>query len=143
MTRRDYVLAVLAASNGAALTPVQVQKLFFLLDRKAPHLTGGPHFQFEAFDYGPFDKGIYSELRTLATMGYAEIESPPNTPVRRYRATEAGVRHGRQVLDGLPAGAAGYNRDLSAWVRGQSFASLVSAIYNEYPDMKANSVFRY
>jgi hypothetical protein len=31
---------------------------------------------------------------------------------------------------------------VSDWVRAQSFNSLVKAIYDAYPEMKVNSIFR-
>lgn len=143
MNRTDFVLAVLSAADGAEHTPVQVQKLFFLLDRKVSHLTGGPHFDFAAYDYGPFDASVYGELRKLGAGGLVSIETVSDSPVRKYRPTEAGLARGRRLLGSLPDGAEGYIRQLSVWVRRQSFASLVSAIYKEYPEMRANSVFRY
>jgi uncharacterized protein len=143
MIRKQYVLAVLSAADGAFLTPVQAQKLFFLLDRKVASLVKGPHFQFEAYDYGPFDKSIYSELRELEQTGHVEIEVAPNSLMRRYRPSAQGLQLGRELLNRLPEVVQSYIRDLSSWVRAQTFASLVTSIYNEYPEMRANSVFRY
>src|SRR5271166_2558935 len=87
MTRNDFMLAVLAAGNGAAHTPVQVQKLFFLLDRKVSQQLGGPWFDFKASDYGPFDKAVYEELRSLSQQGLVTINAEPNAR-RTYRPTE-------------------------------------------------------
>jgi uncharacterized protein len=142
MTRTEYILAVLSASDGAPLSPVQVQKLAFLLDRKLSARTGGPHYNFEPYDYGPFDKDVYADLRTLAAAGDVEIDAAPTHVTRRYRPTPGGLERGRELLGRLDADAAEYVRDLSAWVRGQPFAALVTAVYNEYPEMRVNSVFR-
>jgi len=35
-----------------------------------------------------------------------------------------------------------YLDDVVEWTRSLSFTELVKAIYQDYPDMKANSVFR-
>ena len=43
----------------------QVQKLFFLLDMNIAKQTAGPHFTFEPYDYGPFDKQVYLELKKM------------------------------------------------------------------------------
>jgi hypothetical protein len=142
VTRREYVLAVLAASEGAVHTPVQVQKLFFLLDQKAAPLIGGARFHFRPYDYGPFDKEVYEEITRLADSGDAEIALNQSLRLRTYRLTPAGILKGRNHLGELGFAVAGYIRDISAWVRSISFESLVSTIYREYPEMKANSVFR-
>ena len=64
----DIVLAALAASKGAAHSPVQIQKLLFLLDRKLADRLEGPHFNFVAHNYGPFDRAIYDQLEELAKV---------------------------------------------------------------------------
>ena len=142
MDRRDYVLAVLAAADGASLGPVQVQKLFFLLDERIPELVGGPHFDFKPCAYGPFDARIYHDLDALARSELVEISTAGFARFRTYRATPAGQTRGSELLGALPDNAAAYIRKLSEWVRSLSFASLVSAIYQAYPAMRANSVFR-
>jgi hypothetical protein len=140
MKRSDYVLAVLAASGGASLTPVQLQKLFFLLDRKIPEQIGGPRFHFEPRDYGPFDKNVYSQLESLATEGMVDIDDSGG--VRTFRLSSAGRPAGARALSSFPGTHSEYVQKLSQWVRSLSFEDLVSAIYREYPEMRANSVFR-
>ena len=66
MERRQLLLAALSPAKGGQYTPVQVQKLIFLLDREASALTGGPHYKFVPYDYGPFDSDVYADLRSLA-----------------------------------------------------------------------------
>ena len=65
MTKREVVLAALAPAQGKQHSPVQVQKLLFLLDREASELLGGPHFNFVPYNYGPFDKEVYQVLNEL------------------------------------------------------------------------------
>ena len=64
----DIILAALAASRGAAHSPVQMQKLLFLLDKRLANELGGPHFNFIPHHYGPFDRTIYDLLEQLATQ---------------------------------------------------------------------------
>jgi uncharacterized protein len=142
MQKQELVLAALAASNGAAHTPVQVQKLFFLLDRKIPSLVGGPHFNFNPDDYGPFDSDVYSVLESLERVGDVEIERVADLRKKMYRATPIGQEKGEALLSRLAPDVRDYIEKLSGWVRKLSFAQLVTAIYAEYPDMKANSIFR-
>jgi hypothetical protein len=141
MTRQDFMLAVLAAGNGEALTPVQVQKLFFLLDKNVGQRFGGPWFDFQPYDYGPFDKAVYENLRELEAKGLVTITALTNG-LHSYRPTPAGLSAGQTLLGQLPAPTGDYIRRLSTWVRQQSFTSLVSGICQQFPEMGTKSVFR-
>lgn len=142
MTKKEIILSALAPSNGALHTPVQIQKLLFLLDKRASDFLGGPHFHFIPYHYGPFDKGIYDLLLQLAAKGHVEILGNPNLHLRKYRLTPAGQKKGDKILDSLDPKIAAYIRKLSVFVRSLSFAALVSSIYRAYPEMQENSLFR-
>jgi hypothetical protein len=72
--RQNLMLAALSGGGErATYTPVQVQKLFFLIDREAAVYLSGPHFNFKPYDYGPFDKAVYDELQYLTKIGLADI----------------------------------------------------------------------
>lgn len=140
MTREDNVLLGLAAGGAnARFTPVQVQKLFFLIDREASHLVEGPHFNFVPYDYGPFDKSVYETLEGLSQCGLAVTQSTGT--YRVYELTEAGVAAGTVALSKLTPSAREYIKQLSNWVRKLSFEQLVGTIYKKYPEMKEKSVF--
>ncbi len=141
MTRQEFMLAVLAAGDGEGYKAVQVQKLFFLLDRMVPVRIGGPRFNFQPHDYGPFDKDVYEELRALAAKGLVAIDSPTDGPLT-YRATHKGMVAGEELLGQFDPGTADYIRRLLAWVRSQSFTSLVSAVHQVAPDMAVNRIFK-
>lgn len=141
MDRKRYVLAVLAsAPQGATLSPAQLQKLFFLMDREAGHHTEGPYFNFSPYDYGPFDAGVYSTVEALERDGLATIDQ--STYFREYSLTPAGHAQGQAALQQLPAEGREYASRAVNWVRSVSFNQLISAIYQRYPEMKAKSVFR-
>jgi len=142
MNRSELVLAVLAAGNGGAYTPVQVQKLFFLIDKKLSDHTGGPFFNFIPYDYGPFDKEVYRAIEALSESGEAEIIRNPCVGLKEYRLTTAGQKKGEQILRSLDLDNSDFIKRLSEFVRSLSFAELVSAIYKAYPEMKVNSVFK-
>ena len=93
MTRQDFLLAVLAAGDGEAHQPAQVQKLFFLLDRKVPKEVGGPWFNFKPCDYGPFDKAVYEEMLALGQRRLVAI-SAESASLLTYSLTPAGWREG-------------------------------------------------
>lgn len=136
------MLAALAAVPGSSFAPVQAQKFFFLLDRNVSAELGGPLFAFEPYDYGPFDRSVYSELEDLARRGLVAIDHAPGAARRKYGLTAAGHEIGAREIGKMPQRFRDYAPRLSEWVRSLSFADLVGAIYAQYPDMKVNSVFR-
>ena len=140
MNKKKIVLAGLAAGSGHFHTPVQVQKLFFLIDRNISHLIGGPFFSFEAYNYGPFDAAVYRVLEGLNTEGLVEIAK--DGTMNMYGLTDDGRNVGDEVLSNLEHETAKYIKDVSKFVRSLSFSKLVSAIYKAYPEMKQNSVFQ-
>jgi uncharacterized protein YwgA len=140
--RQEVMLAALAAESGSVFAPVQVQKLFFLLDQNIASDLGGKQFAFEPYDYGPYDRTVYSELEALSRRGLVAIEAAPGAGRRKFSLTAAGHEAGQDALRKLNGRAQDYLQRVSAWVRSLSFAELVGAIYKQYPDMKANSVFR-
>lgn len=141
MERRELVLAALSVANGAVHTPVQLQKLFFLIDREIPSLVNGPHFQFHAYNYGPFDPSVYRELEVLELGNLAE--AVPQDSWSGYRLTAEGQQLGQSYFNQLDEKARHYITQASEFVRKLSFTQLVSAIYKAYPEMRENSVFQH
>lgn len=140
MPRQDHVAMALAAGGPRAeYSPVQVQKLLFLIDRKVPQHFGGEQFNFTPYHYGPFDSDVYQVLEAMASEGLVAIRGAGS--YRRYSLTEAGHQLGEQELQRHP-GVSGFLIDLAAWVRSLRFEQLVASVYNDYPEMRANSVFR-
>ena len=141
MDKKSFVLAALATSQEAVYSPVQIQKLFFLIDKNIPELVGGPHFNFKPYDYGPFDRNVYDQVNVLATEGLVTIVEVPGKQWVKYSLTNDGFTAGQKTFASLKPKARNYMAEASKFVLGLSFAQLVSAIYKAYPDMKENSVF--
>ncbi len=140
MTRREIVLAALAPAEGKPHTPVQVQKLLFLIDRELGPFIEGPHFDFSPYNYGPFDKRVYGVIENLADDGLAVVREDGS--VRTFALTDAGQAEGTRILQDLSFEARDYIGRISEFVRQLTFSELVSAIYKKYPEMRVNSVFR-
>lgn len=141
MNHEDLILAALAAGGQhASYRPVQVQKLFFLIDREISNLVDGPHFNFRPYDYGPFDQRVYLELEDLTAHGLAVIQ--PTGRYQVYSLSPEGFDRGSQIVERLDPEAKRYLERAARWVLALSFQQLVSAIYKKYPDMKARSIFR-
>ncbi len=141
--RQKYVLAALAADPGACFESVQIQKLLFLLDENITDAPGGKQFDFKPYDYGPFDKDVYVELEALQERGLVQMTTiSPNFSRRQYSLTFNGQKQGGHALKKFAPDTAAYVKDLSRWVRQQSFATLVGSIYKAYPHMRENSIFQ-
>jgi uncharacterized protein YwgA len=140
MDRRDLLLAALAPASREPYTPVQLQKMMFLIDMEFPDLVIGPHFHFQPYNYGPFDRAVYDELEVLEGQGYVETMGVHTW--RNYRLTKSGQELGEKILGGLSAEAQDYLRRVSEFVRSLTFRQLVLAIYKAFPEMKENSVFQ-
>ena len=141
MNKENYVLAVMSAAQTNELSPVRVQKLFFLLDEDASELVGGPHFNFFPYDYGPFDKDVYAVFEALEGKELVAIVPPNFNHPRMYRLTDKGLSTGKKLLESFPEETQDYIAELVEWIRSKSFTQIVSTIYKFYPEMKTNSVF--
>lgn len=142
LSQEDMTLAALAPAGGAPHSPVQVQKLLFLIDRNLSSLLGGPSFDFQPYHYGPFDRDVYATLEGLAKQGLVEITQGQGNKWPDYRLTATGQSRAAQIVDGLEERAQRYVQRASAFVRSLSFPELVSAIYKAYPEMRVHSVFQ-
>ena len=117
MTRDDVLLAILAASNGRPYTPVQIQKAVFLVTRNLPRLvTQGNNFDFEPYDYGPFDQNVYAEAEALSRNGLAEIIRQDGVRWNKYAASDTGVGRGEQILESMTERERSYVREVAQWV---------------------------
>ncbi len=143
MDQKSIVLAALSPARGGTFSPVQVQKLLFLIDRNLGQRVEGPHFNFQPYDYGPFDSAVYGALSALAAAGLVEVLDEPGRSWKSYRLSDAGQAEGERILGAIgDTEASNYIAAVAAFVRRLSFTQLVSSIYKAYPDMKVNSVFR-
>lgn len=142
MKRQDWTLLALAAAEGEALTPVQLQKTLFLLGQQMPAEVGQPYYEFYAYNYGPFDQAVYEDAGKLEAAGLAEIRQPSGQRWRNYAATSKGLAEAAQIEREVPKPAADQLRALVTWARGLSFEQLVKAVYAQYPEMREFSVFR-
>ena len=141
MERRSFMLAAMSPAGSDSFYPVQVQKLFFLLDENIPGEVDGPHFRFEPYDYGPFDKNVYSELEAMRQDDFVEIFPWGRYGGKIYKLTNKGREEGKKVFESISELAQEKIQEAVEFVRTRSFSQLVSEIYKRYPAMRENSVF--
>ncbi len=141
--RQDIALAMLAAADGRPYTPAQIQKALFLLDQNTPDvISEGPRYNFIPYDYGPFDANVYSDIDGLAKSGEVVVAQSGIGRWNTFSASDQGLVRGKLILTQVSHRDRKYITDVSEWVRAQSFSGLVKSIYNAYPQMKVNSIFR-
>jgi uncharacterized protein len=140
MRRQDWLLLGLAAAKDAELTPVQLQKMMFLL--RDAFVRPGPQevYDFVPYHYGPFDSSIYRDAEDLESRGLVTIAHAGT--VKRYRITPEGMRRAQELAATAPTTVHGYLQRLVDWMLPLSFAELVRAVYAKYPDYRRNSVFQ-
>ena len=67
LDRDEMALVVLSLAEGADFTPVQIQKALFLAsDKAADAFKQQSRYDFQPYDYGPFDQQVYSDMEQLA-----------------------------------------------------------------------------
>lgn len=143
MNRNSLVLAILSTAEGRPFTPVQIQKASFLVVKNIPDLVDeGDSFNFEPYDYGPFDVTVYREASALDAEGDAIISPSAGGRWKTYSASPQGVLRGKKILESIPAHHREYIERVSTWVRSLDFGTLVKSIYDAYPEMRVNSIFQ-
>lgn len=141
MHRRDVLLATMGSAEGRSFSPVQLQKAVFLIDRNVPQVfDANSRFQFAPYDYGPFDREVYSEATALELAGFVATGRGVNG-YKEYAVTDNGLARAQELQAMLDDTSRDYIERVVGWVRSLSFAKLVKSIYEAYPEMRANSVF--
>jgi uncharacterized protein YwgA len=143
LQRDQIALVMLSLADGdGTFTPVQIQKALFLASDRAPDAFASA-YDFQPYDYGPFDRQVYLDIEGLERQGSAQINQAPGSRWKTYAATEYGKTAARYLaVIHLTNEQMELFKKIVTLVRNLSFNELVSAIYRAYPDMRARSVFR-
>lgn len=142
VTRTDWLLLALGFSTGG-LTPVQLQKVLFLLGERRKNVVGPDYYTFKPYNYGPFSQAIYSDVDLLASfLEQVEVDESRGRQLRSYRLTASGAQRVKELAKSAPAEGVAYLREVVPWAQQLTFADLVRAIYDAYPRMRAKSVFQ-
>jgi hypothetical protein len=131
-SKEEFVLRVLSLLHSFSFSPIQVQKLFFLLEKRIG--KEAQYFKFTPYHYGPYDE----ELTTLL----AKLE-------RQERITSSiidGIKH-YSINQQLDIGGFLDEKkknfilnDLVPFIKSKSFFDLCYSIYKEFPEMAKRSV---
>ena len=139
--RQTWLLHALHSAGAKGLTPVQVQKALFLLERRRPDSVKGGFYRFRPYHYGPFDADVYRDAEELARDNLSVISTSSTGRTRVYQITPDGTAKAECDAAQLDDAGRKYLMDVVAWAQSVSFAELVSAVYAAYPETRVKSIF--
>ena len=113
----------------------------FLMAMEAAHQVGTRFYTFVPYNYGPFDAAIYHDLSRLAERGLVYSDPAAGRSWKSFSITAEGLQAAQAIRAQADPNAVSYLERVVDWVSSLSFPSLVRAIYDKYPQFKANSVF--
>ncbi len=142
MDRNDSLLLTVAASEGAGLTPVQLQKALFLIGESKLQGLPPDYYEFIPYNYGPFGSDIYVDADKLSAEGHLAQIPVSGRAWSIYQTTSAGQERAQQIQSECDPALATHVKAVVQWVRSLSFGELLRAIYAQYPDFRQNSVFQ-
>lgn len=135
LTAEDVLLLLAKGATGPyPLDPVRLMKGAFLVSKRGRR-DWQPLFRFVAYDYGPFDVGVYNARDTLAERGLLEVS---RGYYDSYGLTADGEERVKALLEEYGEDA-GWVRQVGAYVTSRPFDRLLREIYDAYPEYKTRS----
>ena len=133
-TRKDILIAIVAAAGEKGLDPAQLHKSVFLVGEKFQGSLPENFYQFKPYDYGPLAVDVYQDIEACCNERSVNVRADADNRLN-YRV-------GEQKKCALPDPLLlGISR-IVAWVTSMSFDELIRAIYYRYPEQQENSKFR-
>lgn len=178
--RKDIILLLLyvAGYSGNINEPIEgltrLQKLLFLLDKEYNINKLVPnYFSFRAFNYGPFDEAVFSDIEALVNYGLVEkLEEGKHIPedltekyllsdyffnkedgameeilgaerVELFKLTPKGIDIAKQLFSSLNPEIQGDFIKLKKRFNHKSLTSLIKYVYSHFPDYTEFSKLEY
>jgi len=139
MKRTDLLLKIITAAEGEPVTPVQLQKIAFLVRMEFPDELPADYYRFQPYDYGPFCVTVYRDAEQLEREGLVTIRVNPRGGWKEYMASYTAAQKDLSVV---PHHIQDFIDAKVKWAREVGFQELVRTIYVEFPQFKINSVFQ-
>ena len=144
MLQRDLPLLLASDRFGRGeeesqpLDRLRMQKGVFLLE------MGGPSkwqdlFHFEAYDWGPYSRGLATSVEQMVAEGYLEKVPVLHGRYHSYRTTPVGEDRISELLDTREERFVARVRE---FVTSKSFAQLLRDVYAAHPEYATRSRFR-
>jgi uncharacterized protein YwgA len=139
--RAGWPLLALYFAGEKGLTPAQLQKSIFLLQKAFPK-ADKLDYDFQPYNYGPFGVDVYRDTELLANYGLAEMHQKNGVDWNTYHITSSGQKKAAGLAKKIEVEIGKYLPKLIKWVQSISFQTLIGSIYKKYPEYKVNSIFK-
>lgn len=133
MNTIDFVLKILSLID-TPLSAIQIQKLFFLLEKRLGQEA--TYFKFKPYFYGPYDKNLTDIINEAVKNN--KIELSVVNGVDYYKIDKNYIQDTAYFFD---TNKREFIKNLTTFIKQKKFKELCFAIYDEFPEMKVNSVF--
>ncbi len=167
LEREDLLLLLLLALSapGKKVSSVtRLEKMMFLLQKETALSKNLPDkFEFKAWKFGPFSKGVYEALDLLFSLGLVEIEEKELASYVEYTERDALVEteqdepimekvfsltdRGRKVAEKLKSviSSEDWNEVIQLKRRFERapLTSLIQYVYHRYPETTEKSVLEH
>lgn len=131
--KSDYILSIFFLKPEEVFSPVQVQKLFFLLDKRLDL----NFFDFKPYHYGPYSHELTNLLDTMSAFDES-IEKKDINGITHYQLSASYLSNTQSWMSEKQRK---FILSMIGFVKKLSFKQLCMAIYKEFPEMAENSVF--
>lgn len=138
MDPKKFIIQTLSLIPDIELTPIQIQKLFFLIERRIairPHCSEAKVFNFKPYNYGPFDAELSQSINVL--IAEKKIICNNRNRLDHYFLPSQNIEDTSNFLDEK---SRKFIPELVQYIKGLTFKELCFAIYNEFPEMAENSI---
>ncbi|HET9154787.1 MAG TPA: hypothetical protein VFN85_11805 [Solirubrobacterales bacterium] len=136
---RDDLLLLIAKGAEEGPYPfdaIRTMKSAFIVSRRGLSEWHGL-FDFQPYDYGPFDPSVYRSRDSLLGRGFLQRSGGYDACV----VTDEGNERVEQ-LEALLGENADWLKRIGRWACSRSFAQLLREVYSEYPEFAARSIAR-
>lgn len=142
LTPEQWLLFALSRAKDGRLSPIQAQKIMFLLGMEAKHYVGDRFYKFTPYLYGPYSSAIASDLEKMRSTGQIVAERPAPFQRATYLITVQGLREAEDIGKSVDAKMKGFVQLTVDWVKAQTFSNLLRSIYKKYPAYATQSIFK-
>ena len=134
MSKEDFILKILSLASDVSFSPVQIQKLFFLVEKRIGYEA--KYFKFTPYHYGPYDEELTILIKQLVSDG--KITSSIIDGIVHY-SIDTGFQN--NIDDFLDESKRSFiSQKLIPFIKSKSFLELCYSIYKEFPEMAKRSV---
>ena len=134
---KDWLVLTLDSQHE----PIRIQKTLFKLAREAG-LPPGEQYQFRPYNWGPFSATIYQDIDDLVGSGLVERVPQPGISWAIYKLTNKGKKRAERIRTKANVQSVRSLDGISRWVAERPFSKLLQDVYEKYPDMAKNSLFK-